>query len=76
MSFDEDQTIFDDLLATIFNDDWNSFRERRELNIGHSNIRRLLIVSFTEQTQGVIRIISSRPASTKERKDYETHRRI
>jgi uncharacterized DUF497 family protein len=76
VSFDEAQTIFDDSLATIFNDEWNSFGERSELNIGHSNNRRLLIVSFSEQTQGVIRIISSRPASTKERKDYEKHRRI
>jgi uncharacterized protein len=73
--FDEAQTVFDDLLATIFNDEWNSFGERRELIIGHSNKRRLLIVSFTEQTQGVIRIISSRLATTKERKDYEKHKR-
>ena len=75
VSFDEAQTVFDDLLATIFDDEWNSVGERRELIIGHSNNRRLLIVSFTERTQGVIRIISSRPATTKERKDYEKHKR-
>ena len=75
VSFDEAQTVFDDLLATIFDDEWNSVGERRELIIGHSNNRRLLIVSFTERTQGVIRIISSRPATTKERKAYEKHKR-
>jgi uncharacterized DUF497 family protein len=36
---DEAQTIFDNLLATIFNDEWNLFGERRELIIGHSNKR-------------------------------------
>jgi uncharacterized DUF497 family protein len=75
VSFDEAQTVFDDSLATIFIDEWNSFGERRELIIGHSNKRRLLIVSFTERMQGVIRIISSRLATTNERKDYEKHKR-
>ncbi|SJM89130.1 conserved hypothetical protein [Crenothrix polyspora] len=68
VSFDEAQTVFDDSLATIFNDEWNSVGEHRELIIGHSNKRRLLIVSFTERDQGVVRIISSRPATTQERK--------
>ncbi len=75
VTFDEAQTVFDDSLATIFDDEWNSFGERRELVIGRSIKRRLLIVSFTERMQGIIRIISSRLATTNERKDYEKQRR-
>ncbi|MFI3199176.1 MAG: BrnT family toxin [Methylococcaceae bacterium] len=75
VTFDEAQTVFDDSLAYIFDDEWNSFGERRELVIGHSIKRRLLIVSFTERMQGIIRIISSRLATTNERKDYEKQRR-
>ena len=71
VSFNEAQTVFDDPLAYIFNDEWNSFGEHRELIIGYSKSKRLLIVSFTERMQGTVRIISSRPATTKERKDYE-----
>ncbi len=75
VTFDEAQTVFDDSLAYIFDDEWNSFGERRELVIGHSIKRRLLIVSFIERMQGIIRIISSRLATTNERKDYEKQRR-
>lgn len=75
VSFDEAQTVFDDPLAYIFNDEWNSLGEDRELIIGYSNNKRLLIVSFTERMQDTVRIISSRPVTAKERKDYENHRR-
>jgi uncharacterized DUF497 family protein len=75
VTFDEAQTVFDDSLAYIFDDEWNSLGERRELVIGHSIKRRLLIVSFTERMQGIIRIISSRLATTNERKHYEKQRR-
>ena len=74
VDFEEAQTIFDDALAAIFDDEWNSLGEHRELIIGFSNKKRLLIVSFTERAQGVVRIISSRPATTQERKNYEQHR--
>ncbi len=75
VSFDEAQTVFDDSLAYIFDDKWSSFGEYRELLIGHSSKRRLLVVSFTERKQWTIRIISSRLATTNERKDYETNRK-
>ena len=68
------KTVFFDPLAYIFDDQWHSLGEQRELIIGHSNKKQLLIVSFTEQTEGVIRIISSRLTTTKERKEYEQHR--
>lgn len=75
VGFNEAQTVFDDPLAYIFNDEWNSFGEHRELIIGCSKSKRLLIVSFTERMQGTVRIISSRLATTKERKDYENQKR-
>jgi hypothetical protein len=74
ISFDEARTVFSDPLAYIFDDQWHSLGEHRELMIGYSNKKQLLIVSFTEQIEGVIRIISSRLTTTKERKDYEQHR--
>jgi hypothetical protein len=48
-------------------------RKVREIVIGHSQQDRLLLVCFTERA-GVIRLISARKATKKERKDYEkTH---
>lgn len=75
VSFEEAKTVFYDTLANIFDDELSSFGEHRELIIGYSDKKRLLIVSFTERTPEVIRIISSRLATTFERKDYEAHRR-
>lgn len=75
VNFNEAITVFDDVLAKIFNDEWNSFGENRELIIGLSKNNRLLVVSFTERANGVVRIISARLATSKERKDYEQHRR-
>jgi uncharacterized DUF497 family protein len=71
VSFDEAETVFRDPLACIFDDEWHSTDERREIIIGHSDRNRLLIVCFTERALEVIRIFSSRPATKKERKDYE-----
>lgn len=65
VSFNQAQTVFDDPLAYIFNDEWHSFGEHRELIIGYSKSKRLLIVSFTERMQGTVTIISSRLATTK-----------
>ena len=71
VNFEEAQTVFRDPLAFIFDDEEHSIEERREIIIGHSEKNRLLIVCFTEETEGVVRIFSSRPAIRKERKDYE-----
>ena len=53
------KSVFNDVLASIFDDSWNSIEEHRELIIGSSDCARLLIISFTERTDGVIRIISA-----------------
>lgn len=75
VSFEEAQTVFNDPLAVIFDDEWHSLGEQRELIIGQAANKRLLIVAFTERAQGVVRIISARPTTSKERKEYEYHRK-
>ncbi len=70
VSFEEATTVFADPLALVFDDEWHSSKEDREIIIGHSANQRLLIVSFTERN-GIVRLISAREATNKERKDYE-----
>ena len=71
ITFDEASTVFDDPLARVFDDEIHSFDERREIIIGHSMNNRLLLVCFTERPKEIIRIISARLPTKKERKDYE-----
>ena len=71
ITFDEAQTVFGDPLALIFDDEEHSMNELREIIIGHSVLQRLLLVSFTERGDEVVRIISARKANTRERKDYD-----
>lgn len=71
VTFEEAKTVFSDPIAYIFDDEWHSIGERREIIIGHSVQNRLLLVCFTEKSKGVIWIFSSRLATRKERKDYE-----
>ncbi|ELR98993.1 BrnT family toxin [Gloeocapsa sp. PCC 73106] len=70
VSFEEAKTVFDNVLAVIFDDEAHSVGERREIIIGHSRSNRLLLVSFTERPSA-IRIISARLATLREREDYE-----
>jgi len=74
ISFEEAETVFRDPLACIFDDETHSEDERREIIIGHSENNRLLIVCFTERTECAVRIFSSRPATRRERRDYEKDR--
>jgi uncharacterized protein len=71
VSFDEASTVFDDPLAVIFDDEVHSTAEVRELIIGHSIASRLLLVTFTERLGAMLRLISARAATQKERQDYE-----
>lgn len=71
VSFEEAQTVFYDPLAYIFDDEWHSTDEPREIIIGHSYSSRLLLVNFTEREPSLIRIISARRATKQERRDYE-----
>jgi uncharacterized DUF497 family protein len=71
VSFDEASTVFEDSLARIFDDEHHSIEEKREIIIGHSVNNRLLLVCFTERSEEIIRIISARLPTPRERKDYE-----
>lgn len=71
VGFDEASTVFDDPLARIFDDADHSLSEHREIIIGHSAVNQLLLICFTERAPDVIRIISARRATKRERYDYE-----
>jgi uncharacterized DUF497 family protein len=70
VSFDEALTVFADPLARVRDDPDHSMLERREIIIGHSVRRRVLVVGFAERATKV-RIISARRATAHERKNYE-----
>jgi uncharacterized DUF497 family protein len=71
VSFEEATTVFADPLAKIFDDPDHSIGEHREIIFGHSTYPRLLLVSFTEIEEEVVRIISARRPDTPERRAYE-----
>ena len=72
INFEEAKAVFRDHLAYIFDDEWHSVGEKREIIIGHDDKNRLLVVCFTEINQ-MIRIISARLTTQKERQDYEKY---
>ncbi len=70
VSFEEAETVFDDIFCIEFYDPKHSIEEHRFLIVGESNIGRLPIISFTER-ENLVRIISAREITAQERKDYE-----
>jgi uncharacterized DUF497 family protein len=70
VSFAAAQEVFDDPLAGIRDDSDHSLGEEREIIVGQTRLGRLLLVSFTG-TDKVIRIISARELTHKERRSYE-----
>lgn len=75
VSFEEATTVFKDALAFIFDDRAHSQEEHREIIIGTSALRRLILVCFVERVQNTIRIFSARRATKNEIKDYEKNAR-
>ena len=75
VSFEEAMTIFKDALAFIFDDEEHSQEEHREIIIGTSTLRRIVIVCFVERVEDTIRIFSARRATKNEIKDYEKNAR-
>ena len=71
ISFDEAVTVFKDPLAFIFDDITHSEQEHREIIIGVSTLRRMILVCFVERLEDIVRIISARPATRQEINDYE-----
>lgn len=71
VSFKEAQTVFYDEFAVQFFDADNSEEEDRFLMLGTSALGRILLVCHCERVQGnVIRIISARKATARERTHY------
>ncbi len=74
VSFDEAVTVFYDPLAATVDDPDHSVEEERLITIGFSARGRLVVVSHTER-EGVVRIISARRATARERKRHEAEAR-
>ena len=70
VTFAEAITVFRDPLSITIPDPRHSKGEYRFIDIGRSERSRLLIVAYTERGDR-IRIISSRPATRRERLKYE-----
>ena len=75
ISFEEAKSVFYNPLSKIFDDEFHSLTEKREIIIGYSDQGKLIIVIFTERKQNMIRIISARYATKNEKKDYEENLR-
>ena len=70
VTFDEASAVFGDVLSVSGRDLEHSVGENRLITFGLSNHGRVLVVSHTDRG-GVIRIISARPATRKEKRIYE-----
>lgn len=70
VSFNEAATVFSDSLSVTVPDPDHSDEEDRLIIVGLSYHSRLLIVSHTED-EDVIRIISARELTPREREQYE-----
>jgi len=70
VSFDEACTAFDDPLSRTMDDPDHSEDESRFITLGLSKRANLLVVCHCDRA-GNIRIIGARPATRRERKQYE-----
>jgi uncharacterized DUF497 family protein len=71
VTFEEAATAFaDPLSVTVPDPDHSPARELRYILIGRSDLGRLLVVSHAERG-ATIRLISARPATRRERGQYE-----
>lgn len=69
--FEESVSLWENYLSIEFYDPDHSLIEDRFIRVGFSNRGKLLIVVFCDSFCEVIRIISSRQATKKEREQYE-----
>jgi uncharacterized DUF497 family protein len=64
--------VFGDPLALDIDDPFHSEEEFRFVILGNSERRRLLTVAYAEPETDMIRIISARQATPRERRNYES----
>ena len=70
VSFEEASSVFGDPLGLIVDDPRHSRGEKRHVLLGSSERHRLLAVMFTVR-EDVIRVISARKVTRRERNNYE-----
>ncbi|NET55521.1 MAG: BrnT family toxin [Symploca sp. SIO2E6] len=70
ISFDEAKTVFNDPFSITIADSEHSLDEDRYIDIGLSARGKVLVVVYTER-KSIIRIISCRSATARERRTYE-----
>jgi len=70
ISFSEASTVFADPLSRTILDPLHSEEEGRFVILGESGLQHTLIVVHTYRRE-IIRVISARTATSRERKDYE-----
>ncbi|PWU21415.1 MAG: hypothetical protein C5B50_01735 [Verrucomicrobia bacterium] len=70
ISFEEAATVFADPLSATYYDPAHSVGESRYITVGMSRSGRLLFVAHTDRGE-IIRIISARLATRRERKQHE-----
>ena len=75
VSREEAESAFQDRTRLDFRDPLHSGAEHRFITLGRSSRPRLLLIAWTLR-RTMVRIISARPASRKERKVYEEKREI
>ncbi len=71
VSFSEACSVFSDPLELTVSDPDHSEGEYRFMSIGRSSLENLLVVSYTERDENVVRIISARKATKQEKIYYE-----
>ena len=70
VSFEEGATVFLDPFAVTYPDPDHSGEENREITVGRSARHRVVFLSHTRRGERT-RLISSRKATKRERKQYE-----
>lgn len=70
VAFEDASSVFFDPLAMTFPDPDHSLDEHREVTLGYTMNKDMLFVSHCERGER-IRIISARPATRTERRQYE-----
>lgn len=75
VSFEEATTVFNDEYAILLDDPDHSIQEERFLLLGTSANAQIMIVCHCIRYDSVIRIISARKATKKEREQYDEIRR-
>lgn len=71
VSFDEAKSVFNDECALVVFDEEHSNDEERFLLLGQSIKERILLVVHCYKQGDIIRIISARKATKKEKKQYK-----